>query len=178
MESKSKTKTESILVVLNVLAWIAFIGFLIEAGAILVSFGVSLINPGTAKNLYKTLDLEGLRQYSFWYYAGHVSLLVAFSALKAYVWFLVIKTISKINLVSPFTREVAKKLENISYVLLEIWIIAVISTIQSKWLLKTTGEAPEHINASEFLFMAGLVFVIAQIFKRGVEMQAENELTV
>jgi len=178
MENKSKTRTEQILMVLNVLAWVAFVGFMIEAGAILVSFGVSWIKPEAAKKLYKGLDLEGLRQYSFWYYAGYVSLLVAFSALKAWVWFMVIKTISKINLTSPFTMEVGKNLENISYVLFEIWIIALLSTGHAEWLLKTTGEAPESIEAGEFLFMAGLVFVIAQIFKRGVEMQAENELTV
>jgi hypothetical protein len=33
-------------------------------------------------------------------------------------------------------------------------------------------------NAGEFLFMAGLVFIISPIFKRGVELQSENELTV
>jgi len=51
-------------------------------------------------------------------------------------------------------------------------------TFASLLCVKTTGEAPESIEAGEILFMAGLVFVIAQIFKRGVEMQAENELTV
>ncbi|MBN2635649.1 MAG: DUF2975 domain-containing protein [Prolixibacteraceae bacterium] len=33
-------------------------------------------------------------------------------------------------------------------------------------------------NTGPFLFMAGLVFVISQIFKRGVEIQSENDLTV
>jgi hypothetical protein len=33
-------------------------------------------------------------------------------------------------------------------------------------------------GTGEFLFLAGIVFVIAQIFKRGIEIQTENELTV
>ncbi len=33
-------------------------------------------------------------------------------------------------------------------------------------------------GSSEFLFMAGIIFIIALIFKRGVEIQSENELTI
>lgn len=32
--------------------------------------------------------------------------------------------------------------------------------------------------SAEFVFMAGVVFVMSQIFKKGVEIQTENELTV
>jgi hypothetical protein len=30
----------------------------------------------------------------------------------------------------------------------------------------------------EFLFLGAIVFVIAQVFKKGVEIQSENELTI
>ena len=33
-------------------------------------------------------------------------------------------------------------------------------------------------EGNNFLFMAAIVYIISQIFKRGIEMQEENELTV
>jgi hypothetical protein len=49
---------------------------------------------------------------------------------------------------------------------------------QTRWLSKQAGLSLQDWNGAEFLFVAGLVFIVSQIFKRGVEMQSENELTV
>ncbi len=161
-----------------VLTWIAFIGLMIETGAILVSYVVSCFNPGAAKNLYKNLNLQELRAFSLGQYTMSVSFVLAISGMKAFVLFLVIKALSKVNLANPFTSEVARLLEKISYILLEIWIIVVLNNEHAGWLLKRTGITSESRSAEEFIFMAGLVFIISQIFKRGVEMQSENDLTV
>ena len=184
MKRKRKPKTEQILMVMRILAWVAFIGFMIQAGAVLISFGVSCVNPEGAKNLYKGLNLYNLRQYNFTYYVCRVSFIVVLLLMKSYVCFLVIKTLSKITLADPFKMEVAQTLEKISYVLFGAWIVGVLSSAYSSWLLKITGEffgSGELFGSGsteEFLFMAGLVFIISQIFKRGVEIQSENELTV
>ena len=140
MENKTKTRTEQILTVITILAWIAFIGFMIEAGAILVSFGVSCINPDAAKDLYKGLNLYDLRQLNFWYYAQHVSLMAVFPILKTYVMFMLIKIVSKINLANPFTMEVANRLEKISYALFAGWLFALISSAHSGWLSEISGK--------------------------------------
>jgi hypothetical protein len=50
---KTQTKTEQILAVMQIMAWVAAVGYAIEAGAILISYGVSCVNPEGAKNLYK-----------------------------------------------------------------------------------------------------------------------------
>lgn len=173
-----KAQTVQILTVMRILAWVAAVGFLIEAGAILVSFAVSCINPDAAGNLYKGFDLYNLRQFNFWYYVGSVSFLVALPAMKSFVWFLVIKVLSKINLMNPFKMEVAQILEKISYVLFGTWLVGMLSSAYAHWLLKITGELHGESVSGEFIFMAGLVFIISQIFKRGVEIQSENELTV
>lgn len=81
-----KTKTTQILAVLQIIAWVAFIGFAVEAGIILVSFGVSSVNPEGAKNLYKGLDLYNLRQFNYWYYTLTVSFMVTLSIMKSFVW--------------------------------------------------------------------------------------------
>ncbi len=173
-----KTTTGQILMVLKVLAWVAFIGYAIEAGAIIISFLVSLANSEAARNLYKGMDLYNLSQLNFLQYTGSVSFLVALAIMKSSVWCMVIKTLTKINLENPFKMKVAKLLEQISYSLLGIWIVGMVSSAYAAWLEKTTGQAFGTDVSGEFIFVAGLVFVISQVFKRGVEIQAENELTV
>jgi hypothetical protein len=178
MEIKTKTRTEQILTVMHILAWVAFIGFEIEAGAIIISYGVSWFNPESAKNLYKGLNLYNLSQFNFWYYTLSVSFMVALAIMKAQVAYLVIKTLSKVNLMNPFKIEVAILLEKISYLLMGLWCVAMLNNAHNSWLLKLTGALQADWVRGEFIFMAGLVFVISQVFKRGVEIQSENELTV
>jgi hypothetical protein len=178
MTSQTKTTTNRILMFMHIIAWIAFIGFMIEAGAILVSYVVSLYNPEASKNLYLDLNLSELRQLNIWEYTGSVSFLVALSCLKAYIAFLVIKASSKINMTNPFKIEVAQILDKIADVLLLITIIVIISNGHTRWLLKKEGIVQEKLDIQLYIFMAMLVFVIAKIFKRGVEIQSEHELTV
>ena len=94
---KKQLKTEQILKVMSILVWVAFIGFMIEAGAILISYGISCVNPQAAENLYRGLNLYNLRQFNFLYYSQSVSFLVVLSIMKAYISFLVIKTLSNIQ---------------------------------------------------------------------------------
>ncbi len=173
-----KSRTEQILMVMHILAWITFIGLMIKAGAILVSYGVSVVNPEGSKNLYKGLDLRNLREYDFWNYTAVVSLKVALVLIEVYIAYLVIKILSRIKIENPFRMEFAKTLEKISYYILGAWVVAMIYNAQIQWLSKHVDGLEQDIVSGEFIFLAGIVFVIAQIFKRGVEIQAENELTV
>jgi hypothetical protein len=176
-----KTRTETILTIMHVLAWIAFIGLAIKTGAILVSYGVSWFQPIAAKDLYRGMNLYEVSQYDFWLYTQMVSYVVALLVVKAYAVYLVIKIMMKVRLQSPFTLETTNRLETISYVLLGGVVISVISTVQIDWLQKHVrnfnidwiGE-----NTGEFLLVAGFIFIISQVFKRGVELQSENDLTV
>lgn len=172
------SKTTFILKAMRVIAWIAFIGFLIQGFAIL---GLTLFTANTGKgaeDFYDHMDLSVLFDYSLLQFIGFNSFLVAAALLKAQVWFLVIKTLSGFNLAQPFTMTVIKKLEQMSYVLFSVWLVTVIANFQQNYLLHRTGEFFGEKATGEFLFMAGLIFVISQIFKRGVEIQSENELTV
>jgi hypothetical protein len=178
MKFKTQTRTEQVLTVMNILAWVAFIGFAIEGGAVLTSYVVSCIDSEAAKNIYNGLNLYNLRQFNFWHYTLHISFMILLSALKSYVWYLVIKTLSHLKLENPFKMETAQKLEKISYTLLATWIAGMTSSAHTAWLMKVTNEVHGNYVSGEFIFMAGLVFIISQVFKRGVEIQSENELTV
>ena len=163
---------------MNVLAWLAVVGYIINAGAMLVSYAVSVGNPEGAKNLYMGFNLFSLRQYDFWEYTGIVALQVAIVALEAYIAFLVTKVLSKIKMSNPFSMEVANTLQKISYIILFTWVVSLIYNGHVSWLAKKIPGLNEHLVPGEFLLVAGVVFVFAQIFKKGVELQTENELTV
>lgn len=175
-----KTKTEKILIVMTVLAYLAMIGFSIECGSQLVSFFVSFKDPALAKKLYYVNESWAkLRQYNDWFFICAMSLVILISAIKVSVWYLIIQLLSKLNLRNPFSIEVARKLQTISYQLLSVWVLGVIGKLFIEWASKKTGETLEAIGvADEYFFIAGIVYIISQIFMRGIELQEENQLTV
>lgn len=178
-----KTKTKNILSIMHVIMWIVFIGTCIKTGAILYSFFVSLvINAIAAKDLHLGLNLSELYQYNSSHYIGMVSFVICLYALRAYITYLVIKIFLKINLVNPFSNDVASLIKKISGVAFLIGILTIVANSYSNWLMKREiplNNLHEYLQGkAEFLFMAGIVFIIAQVFKRGIEIQSENELTV
>ncbi|MFN8251786.1 MAG: DUF2975 domain-containing protein [Ferruginibacter sp.] len=174
----TRTKTETILVVMNVLTWIIFVGLMIEAGAILVTYAISLAKPEMVPKLYKGMDWANLRQYDAWYYSGIISLKAAILIVEAYTAYMVIKVLSAIKMTNPFTMQVAKRLEKIAYTLVLAWVAILIYNGQLKWLAKDVANLEGKELSADLIVYAGLVFVISQIFKKGVEIQTENELTV
>jgi len=178
MKQKEKTRTESVLKVMPVLAWLVCMGFVAVAGAVLISFAVSWVHSEAAKNLYMGLDLYGLRQYNAGLYVVAVAFQVALPLMKAWVAYLLVRTLSTFKLQNPFTPETVKYLEKISYFLFATWVVAMLSNIYTSLLKSATGTLYGNWISGEFIFMVALVFVLAQVFKRGVEIQSENELTV
>ncbi len=181
--SVMKKNTKQILSVLQVATWIIFIGLCIKAGAILFSFLVSLfIDPAGAKNLYLELNLYALKDYSTFHYVRLGSLLVLLWILKAYLFYFVIKIFLKINFVHPFSTEIAALILKISYVALAIGVFSVTGNAYAEWLTEESVVLPvldEHLGGgAEYLFFAGIIYFIAQIFNKGIEIQSENELTV
>jgi len=178
-----KSKTQPILKVLNVISWIIFIGLCIRTGAILFSFFVSLfMNAEGAKNLYNELNLSGLLNYDKVWYIIIVMMIVLISVLKAWIFYFVIKIFLKINFVNPFSEPVAKLISRIGYFALFIGILSIMATSYCNWLAKKGVVFPDlnhYIGMGvEHILFAGVIVFIAQVFKRGIEIQSENELTV
>jgi hypothetical protein len=178
MKFKAQSKTEQILMVMKVLAWIAFFGFAVQIGAYIFSYVVSYFNPEGAGNLYMGMDLLELRNYNFFKYTVLVACWEAFLIMKAIVWYRFALIISTIKLKNPFTMEIAQRLEKISYLLFSIWIMGYIGSAYAGWLGEIAESMHDNWNAGEFLFIAGIMFIVSQIFKHGVELQSENDLTV
>jgi hypothetical protein len=164
---------------MNVVFWVIFIGLCIKAGVILFSFFVSLfVNADGAKNLYLGLDLSKLYAYGIRHYTAVVSLLLFLAMLKAYIAYIVVMLFLKLDVSKPFTADVSSLISRISHVALGTGVLAILADGYTKWLLKKGFAVPVDWESSEFLFLAGIIFIIAQIFKRGMELQTENDLTV
>lgn len=172
-----KTRTEKLLKIMNILAWIVFVGLMIQAGAVAISFFVSISNPDAAKNLYQGLDLFAYRQQNFLHYSLLVGYTVFMYVVEAYIAFQMTRLLSGLNISKPFTMEVVILMQSISYSIVIVWIIAMIYNIHAGILEKIYGLSAKLISGN-FLFLAGIVYVFAQMFRRGVELQTENELTV
>ena len=111
---KMKTKTEKILLVLKVLAWLALGGYAVQCGSQVISFSVSLYNPEAAKRIYGTsLSLHPLYLHNRQYFIYIMSFLIALSAMHSYVWYRVTGMLTRLNLQEPFSRRIARTLEEI-----------------------------------------------------------------
>lgn len=179
MENASLVKTKRILTIMHVLAWVVFVGLMVQSGAIVFGYIYSLINPHMAGKLYTGLNLFELRQSDLVQYTIAMFFLALTPGLKAYIAFAVIKTLSNVNLQNPFTMATVNKLESISYDLVVIWGVRILQNVHREvWLKDLQVDIGTTGYSGETLFIAGLVFVISQVFKRGVELQSESDLTV
>lgn len=167
---------------LHIVAWIIFVGLCIEAGALIVNFIYSLFKPEIVHNLYQKLDLSQMYNLSKSAFFGMYSFILVISILKAYLFYVVIRLLSKLDLTKPFSSYVADQIKILSYYTLSIGLISFIARQTAK-NLQHRGFEIDALNqfwadSQAFILMAAVIYVIATIFSRGVELQNENDLTV
>jgi len=181
-----KTKTNMILKILYVLSWIIFVGVCIEAGGFIFNaFFTLLLNPVGAKHFWQQVDLSPLYYYDHGYFFVETLLMSIVAVMRACIFYLIIKILhdKKLNMSQPFSSEVGRFIFRISYLALSIGLFSWWGVKYTEWFVKQGVKMPdiEHLRlggADVWLFMGVTLFVIAQIFKRGIEIQTENELTV
>lgn len=164
---------------MEVVSWIIFIGICIKASAILISFIVSLfVNQEATKDLYLGLDLSSIYGFSQGLYVTFVAFILLLLAVQAFIFFLVIKLFSKFDDRNPFSQATSILISKIGYSSLFAGFVALAGTAINKWLINRSVSVSFDWSAEEFLFMSGVIFIIGLFFKRGVEIQSENELTI
>ena len=167
---------------LHVVAWLIFVGLCIEGGALIVNFVCSIFKPEFVKNLYQKLDLSEMYNRSKWVFYGMYSFILVVAVLKAYLFYIVAMLMHKIDLSKPFNSFVSAQITKISYCTLSIGILSYIARQTAKHLQKD-GYAVDNLNqfwgdSQAFILMAAVIYVIATIFRKGVEIQNENDLTI
>jgi hypothetical protein len=175
-------KNNIVFIILHIIAWIIFVGLAIESGALLTNFGFSIFKPEMVSHLYQKLDMSDMYNKSWWTFYSMYSFILFISILKTVMFYVVIQILLKLDLTKPFSMYVAKKIMLISYYALSIGIIGHIARQVSKYLMhhnyKVDNLSQFWPDSEAFILMAAVIYVIGSIFKKGVEIQTENDLTV
>jgi hypothetical protein len=171
-----------VFTVLKIVSWAIFVGLCIEAGGLIVNFIFSLYKPEFVQNLYQKLDLREMCERSKWAFFSMYSFILVISILKAVLFYVVIRLVSKINLTKPFNSFVSRQISLMSYYTFSIGILSYIAR-ETAQNLQHRGYVIDSLNkfwadSQAFILMAAVIYVIATIFSRGVEIQNENDLTV
>jgi hypothetical protein len=157
-------------------------GLCIEAGALIVNFVYSVFKPAVVGHLYQKLDLSSMYQRSEQVYYSMYSFIIVIAVLKAVLFYVVIELLMKLDLSKPFSDFVAQKITQISYHAFSIGILSYIARQTTKNLSQHGYETDKldsfWVDSQAFILMAAVVYIIAAIFQKGVELQNENELTV
>ncbi len=171
-----------VFIALSIVAWLIFVGLSIEAGGLLVNFIFSLYKPEFVQNLYQKMDLSDMYERSKWAFFSMYSFILVIAILKAVLFYVVITLLSKLDLAKPFNSFVSKQITQISYYTFSIGLLSYIAQQTAKNLMHH-GFVTDNLNrfwtdSEAFILMAAVVYIIATIFKKGVEIQMENDLTV
>lgn len=177
------TTTDNIIFkILKVIAWMIFVGLSIEAGALIVNFFFSLYQPETVPHLYQKLDLTALYKKDEFSFYNIYSFILILAVLKAVLFYAVVILVTKIDLYKPFTQFVYKQIALISYFTFSIGIISYIGRQATKKIagidLYSSDLGRFWEDSQAFILMAAVIYIIAVIFKRGIDLQNENDLTV
>lgn len=167
---------------LYIVAWLIFVGLSIEAGGLLVNFFFSMYKPEFVQNLYQKLDLIKMYEDSKLAFFGIYSFILSISILKAYLFYIVIRLMHKMDLSKPFSTFVSTQISQISYFILSIGLLSYIARQSAKNLMHH-GFVTDSLNqfwadSQAFILMGAVIYIIATIFKKGVDIQNENDLTV
>lgn len=171
-----------VFIVLTIVAWIIFVALCIEAGALLVNFVFSLFNPEVLHNLYQKLDLSHLYARSPWAFFSMYSYILVIAGLKAFLFYVVVMLVTRLDLAKPFSVYVSTQISRISYFTLAIGILSYLARQSTRELEKRGFETDLlgqfWVDSQAYIIMAAVVYIIAVIFRKGVELQNENDLTV
>ncbi len=173
-----KTRTYYILNILKIAALLSFALISLYTFLFSVLFIGGLIDSNFINIGYSENLLVDIRTHYIWEYLKMGILIISQYALYTYIWYITSNVLRSVNLSQPFTLKVAKTMEKISITLLFIWII---SYTGDKVILHYKEEFLKFFFSTtefKYLFSAGIMYIFSQIFKRGVEIQTENDLTV
>jgi hypothetical protein len=180
-----KIGTKQMLNLLNILSWIIFIGLCIEAGGILFNTVYALYKPIVAKHYWNGADLSALYAHDKGQFIAQTSLMFIVAVMKALIFYLIVKLFyeKKFSLSKPFNPEVTGVVFNIAWLCLGAGIFSQWGAGYAAWIIKQDIPMPDiHFlrigGADVWLFMAVVLVVIGQVFKKGTELQTENDLTV
>ena len=167
---------------INVIFWLIFLGFCVLSGTLVFNYIFSLFKPIATHNLHLGLDLSELYLKSETVYSFVMITIIAISILKAYLIYVVVSLLRKLNLIKPFSCEVSATISKITNFTFIIGIACLMTYFIFNKLSESgfnVGLVKRYCNDGDaYIVMSAILFVIALVFKKGIELQNENDLTV
>ncbi len=149
------------------------------------TYTAEFINQDAVHKFWKDIDFSSLYSHDKGNFLVIVTLMSIVAIMKALMFFQIVNTLNfkKLNFSEPFSTELRRVIINIAYIVLAIGLFSKWGTNYIKWLNSKEIKMPNAMDlgfdgADVWLFMSIILFVIAQIFKRGIELQEENDLTI
>lgn len=177
--------TRQVLQLMLILSWILFIGLCIEAGLFITHAIMTLVSPGTVQHLWQEADLSALFNTNQNHYFVVLTIQSIITVLEALLFYQVIRLLMRKDLrfAQPFNAPVRRCINVVTYI---SFLIALFSSGGARfvgWLRSSGISMPDTHDlklggGDVWLLMTVILFVIGQVFKRGIELQTENELTV
>lgn len=181
-----KITTRQVLLVLQILSWIIFVGVSIEAGGYLFNIVyTSVYRPEVAAHFWGGIDLSAVFAYDKGQFIVITSIMALVALLKATLMYQIVAMLAanRLDMDQPFTNALRKFIALMAYMALAIGFFSNYGANYRQWLLEKQIAMPElqqmNLGGGDvWFFMAVILFVIAQIVKRGIEIQNENNLTI
>lgn len=180
-----KITSKQILSVLQIISWIIFLGLCVKAGGIIFNTIYACYKPIVAQYFWKGLDLSAVYAHDKGRFITQTVLMAIVAVMQALIFYLIIKLFyyKKINVTKPFNTDLTGVVFKIAYLCLGIalfsfWGVRHLILIKKQNITMPDIESLNIGGADVWLFMAVVLLVIGQIFKKGTELQTENDLTV
>jgi hypothetical protein len=179
-------KRDYLFILLNVVSWIIFVGLSIDSGGFVSNTIYTLFfNSNGAAKFWNFLNLSELYTYNQSYFVSVTVLMCIVSVLKAIMFYLIVVLLynKKINLSNPFNEIFGSSIFNIAYLSLGIglfssWGNKIVENIISQGIAMPSIQQLKLEGADIWIFMGITFLVFGKIFKKGIELQTENDLTV
>ncbi len=182
---KPSSKTKIILTLLYIIAWIIFVGLSIEAGSFITNAIFVLVKPEAVPYLWQQADLRDLLKYGHGYFFTQVGVIGVVSALKAILFYLIISILhnKQVRIEQPFTDIAQRFILRIASLALLIGLFSILGASCAGWLSKNGVTMPDlealYLSGADvWIFMSIALFVVAYVFKKGIALQTEQDLTV
>ncbi|MBI5808651.1 MAG: DUF2975 domain-containing protein [Ignavibacteriales bacterium] len=167
---------------LYTVAWLIFVGLSIEGGGLIINFIYSLYKPEVVQNLYQKLDMMPILRESKMVFFGLYSFILSIAILKAILFYFLIVLMHKMDRKKPFSTFVSKQISKVSYLTLSIGVLGYIAQGITRNLnhhnFNTSYLDQFWADSKAFILMGAVIYIIATIFQKGVEIQSENDLIV
>lgn len=178
--------TKFIWIALNVISWIIFVGLCIQAaGFITQTVATLMLTPTGSSKFWNEIDISVVYNFNESRYVTLASLIIIVTILKVILFYKISMLFhnKNLNLSKVFNETLRRFILIAAYLALGIgffaaWGSSVVKNIKNEGVALADLTDLTIAGADVWFFMGIILLIIGYVFKKGIELQTENELTI